>query len=62
MTSGIKVKLIYIMYMYECMNDIYVTVYGVKQENGIKILKSKSLFFCLFLLDTIKVILPIKVH
>lgn len=35
MTSGIKVKLIYMMYMYECMNDIYVTVYGVEQENGI---------------------------
>lgn len=30
------------------MNDIYVTVYGVKQENGIKIKNPNLCFNCLF--------------
>lgn len=31
-----------------CMNDIYVTVYGVKHENGIKI-KNRNLCFYLLI-------------
>lgn len=46
-----------------CMNDNYVTVYGVKQENGIK---NKSPNHCLYLLISFrhnkKKILPIKQH
>lgn len=61
MTSGIKVKLIYIMYMYECMNDIYVTVYGVKQENGIKI-KNPNHCFNWLISFRHKVVLPTNLH
>lgn len=43
------------------MNDIYVTVYGVKQENGIKI---KNLNHCFNWLISFrhKVVLPINLH
>lgn len=34
------------------MNDIYVTVYGVKQENGIKIKNPNHCFNWLISLDT----------
>lgn len=44
-----------------CMNDIYVTVYGVKQENGIKI-KNPNHCFNWLISFRHKVVLPINLH
>lgn len=49
------------MYMYGCMNDIYVTVYGVEQENGIKI-KNPNHYFNWLISFRHKVVLPINLH
>lgn len=43
------------------MNDIYVTVYGVKQENGIKI-KNPNHCFNWLISFRHKVVLPINLH
>lgn len=44
-----------------CMNDIYVTVYGVEQENGIKI-KNPNHCFNWLISFRHKVVLPINLH